>query len=306
VDRLDAMRTFLAVADLGSFAGAARQLRLSSAAATRAVALLEAELGLAVLSRTTRSVRLTEPGSLYAERCRRILADVDDAKRQARGEDAAPRGLLSVTAPVMFGRLHLLPVVEALLARHPALDVRLTLVDRIVHLVEEGFDIALRIGSLNDSSLIAVPLTEVRRVLVATPAYLRKHGEPRAPVDLKAHQIVAFEGVGSTNDWRFGGEAPTGVTMHPRLSVNNADAAIALVLRGQGITRVLSYQVHDELAAGRLKRVLPKHEPVPVGVNLLYQASRRGSPNISAFVGEARRRFAALAGPDDDRQQARR
>jgi DNA-binding transcriptional LysR family regulator len=196
----------------------------------------------------------------------------------------------------MFGRLHLLPIAEALVGRHPGLDIRLTLVDRVVHLVDEGFDIALRIGRLNDSSLVAVPLTEVRRIVVATPAYLRKHGNPRSPVDLKSHRIVAFEGVGSTNDWRFGGEEPTGVTVHPRLSVNNADAAIASVLRGQGITRVLSYQVYDELAAGRLKRVLPKHEPAPVPVNLLYQASRRGSPNISVFVEAARRLFTDLHG----------
>jgi DNA-binding transcriptional LysR family regulator len=297
MDRLDAMRTFLAVADLGSFAGAARKLRLSSAAATRAVALIEEDLGTPVLSRTTRSVRLTERGAVYAERCRRVLAEVDEARSQARGEDAEPRGMLSVTAPVMFGRLHVLPLAEALLAKHPALNVRLTFVDRVTHLVEEGFDLAVRIGTLGDSALVAVPLTEVRRVLVASPDYLRSQGAPAAPADLKAHRIVAFEGVGSTHDWRFGGAKPTGVSVQPRLSVNSADAAIACVLRGGGITRVLSYQVEGELATGRLRRLLQPYEPAPIPVSLLYQASRRGSPNISAFVMLARERFGRVNVP---------
>lgn len=291
MDRLDAMRTFLAVADLGSFAGAARKLRLSSAAATRAVAMLEEDLGTPLLNRTTRSVRPTERGAVYAERCRRVLAEVEEARSQARGEDAQPRGLLSVTAPVMFGRLHVLPMADALVARHPALNLRLTFVDRVTHLVEEGFDLAVRIGALSDSALVAVPLTEVRRVLVASPDYLGSHGTPALPADLKTHRIIAFEGVGSTNDWRFGGTEPTGVSVQPRLSVNSADAAIACALRGGGITRVLSYQVEHELAAGHLRRVLEPCEPAPIPVSLLYQASRRGSPNISAFVMQARERF---------------
>lgn len=294
MDRLDAMRTFLAVADLSSFAAAARKLRLSSAAATRAVALLEGDVGTRLLSRTTRSVRLTERGAIYAQRCRRILSEVDEATSEARGENAEPRGLLSVTAPVVFGRLHVLPIAEALIARHPALNVRLTFIDRVVHLVEEGFDVAVRIGSLSDSALVGVPLGEVRRVLVASPGYVEAHGEPAAPADLKAHAIIAFEGVGSTNDWRFGDRVPTGVVVVPRLSVNNADAAIASALRHRGITRVLSYQVHEDLAAGRLRRLLTDFEPPPIPVTLLYQASGRGSPNIAAFVRGARSRFATF------------
>lgn len=292
MDRLDAMRTFLAVADLGSFAGAARQLRLSSAAATRAVALIEQDLGTPLLSRTTRSVRLTERGAVYAERCRRLLAEFDAARGEARGQDAEPRGLLTVTAPVLFGRLHVMPIAEALLAMHPALHLRLTLVDRVTHLVEEGFDLAVRIGSLADSGLVAVPLSQVRRMLVAAPAYLAAQGEPQQPADLRRHRIVMFEGVGSTNDWRFGPHGEARVTVQPRLSVNSADAAIDSALRGQGITRVLSYQVEPHLAAGRLQAVLTAHEPPPVPVSLLYPASRRGSPNIAAFVREAQRRFA--------------
>jgi DNA-binding transcriptional LysR family regulator len=259
--------------------------------------MIEDDLGTPVLSRTTRSVRLTERGAIYAERCRRVLAEVEEARCQARDEDAEPRGLLSVTAPVMFGRLHVLPLTEALLHKHSALKIRLTFLDRVTHLVEEGFDLAVRIGTLNDSALVAVPLTEVRRVLVASPDYLRSQGTPGSPADLKKHSIVAFEGVGSTNEWRFGGAAPTNVNVQPRLSVNNADAAIGCALHGGGITRVLSYQVADELASGRLCRVLQPHEPAPVPVSLLYPSSRRGSPNITAFVAQARERFGTAAAP---------
>jgi DNA-binding transcriptional LysR family regulator len=293
MDRLDAMRAFLAVADQASFAAASRNLRISAAAATRAVAMLEAELGVALFHRTTRVVRLTEPGALYAEQCRRILAELEAARSLVRGEDAAPRGTLSVTAPVVFGRLHILPIAEALVAAHPELSIRLTFVDRITHLVEEGFDLALRIGALPDSALVAVPLAEVRRVVVASPAYLAARGEPAAPADLRRHAIIAFDGSEATDDWRFPGPGagPISVTVAPRIVVNSADAAIAAALRGQGITRVLSYQVLEAVEDGRLRRLLPAHEPPALPVSLVFQASRRGSPNIGAFVREARARF---------------
>ncbi len=292
MDRLDAMRVFLAVADRGGFAEAARSLRLSPAAATRAVAMLENELALPLFNRTTRSVRLTERGALYAERCRRILADIEDARSAVRGEDAEPRGLLAITAPVLFGRLHVLPIAEALTDAHPDLTIRLVFVDRVTHLVEEGFDIAVRIGTLADSALVAVPVASVRRVLVASPYYLAAHGTPSKPPDLKRHRIVAFEGVGASNEWRFGSDGQMAVTVAPRLSVNSADAAIAAAIRGRGITRALSYQVSDAVAEGRLVRVLPDHEAGDLPVSLVYQASRRGSPNIVAFVRAARAKLA--------------
>lgn len=288
------MRTFLAVADHGSFIEAARQLRLSSAGATRAVAQLEGDLGVTLLRRTTRSVALTERGAIYADRCRRLLADVDEAATLVRGEDAAPRGMLSVTAPVMFGQLHVLPVVEVLAARHPDLTIRLTLVDRVTHLVEEGFDLGVRIGLPADSALVGVPLTRVRRVIVASPAYLALHGAPATPGDLRSHSIIAFEALGTTNEWRLGRDGQTGIALAPRLSVNTAAAAIAAAERGLGITQVLSYQVRDAVAEGRLMRLLPDHEPDPVPATLLYQAGRRASANIRAFVAAARDRFAGL------------
>lgn len=289
MDQLDAMKVFLAVADQGSFAEAARTLRLSPAAVTRAVTGLEANLDLALLYRTTRVVRLTERGSLYAERCRRILRDVEEARSLARGEDAAPHGHLSITAPVLFGRLHVLPAVERVMAAHPALTVRLTLLDRVVHLVEEGFDLAVRIGALVDSALIAVPIGHVRPVVVASPAYVEAHGAPVVPADLKMHHIIGFEGVGATNDWRFGANGRHSVSVSPGLSLNSADAAITSTLRGRGITRALTYQVEDALADGRLVRLLATHEPADVPVNVLYQAARRGNPNIRAFIAEAGR-----------------
>ncbi len=294
MDRLDAMRIFLGVADRESFADAARALRVSAAAASRAVARLEVELGTALLSRTTRSVRLTEQGALFAERCRRILAEVEQAERLVRGENAAPRGILSVTAPVLFGRLHVLPIAEVLLALHPELEIHLTFVDRVTHLVEEGFDLAVRIGALADSALIAIPVAATRRVLVASPAYLAAAGTPASPAELKRHRIVSFEGIDFTNDWRFGADGRTSVTVSPRLSVNAADAALASAIRGNGITRALCYQVADAVADGRLRRLLVDWEPAPMPISLVCQASRRGSPNIAAFVREARQRLKRL------------
>ena len=293
MDRLDAMRAFVTVADLGSFAEAARRLRLSPAAVTRAVALLEDQLGLVLFNRTTRSVRLTERGTLYLETCRQVLADLAHGERRARGEDAAPRGLLTVAAPILFGRLHVLPVIEAVLAAHPALSIRFMLSDRNVHLVEEGIDIAVRIGALADSALRAIKVGEVQRVLVASPAYLKARGQPETPAALARHDLIAFEGLENTNDWRFGAGDRVSVRVEPRLAVNNGDAAIAAAEAGLGITRALSYQVRAALDAGRLMLVLQAHAPASVPISLIYPARRLGSPNLAAFIKAARQRFQA-------------
>ncbi len=290
MDRLTAMEVFRSVATLGSFAGAARALRLSPAAVTRAVAQLEARLGVPLLNRTTRVVRLTEAGAAYLDRCRAILAEIDAAERQAAGQRAAPGGQLSLTAPVVFGRLHVMPAVEAMLAAHPALTVRLVLLDRVTHLLEEGFDAALRIGPLPDSSLIATTLGEVRRVVVASPAYLARAGVPTMPADLRGASVIAFDGLGTATDWRFGGKTATSVTVAPRLTVNTADAAIDAALRGFGITRALSYQVTVAIAEGHLVEVLADHAPDPVPVSVVYLPSRRGSASLAAFIGAMRSR----------------
>jgi DNA-binding transcriptional LysR family regulator len=294
MDRLDAMRAFAAVADLGSFAEAARRLRLSPAAVTRAVAGLEDRLGLVLLNRTTRSVKLTERGVLYVETCKQILADIEAADRRVRGEDAAPRGMMVVAAPLMFGRLHVLPILAGLLSEHRELAVRLMLGDRTVHLVEEGVDVAVRIGELADSALTAFKVGEVRRVLVASPDYLAARGTPATPAELAGHDLIAFEGVEATNDWRFGERESTRVRVEPRLAVNSADAAIAAAESGLGITRTLSYQVHAALAAGRLRLLLERSSPPAMPVNVVYPSRRLGSANVAAFVKAARAHFRTL------------
>lgn len=290
MDRLDTLRAFVTVAGQGSFTAAARQLRLSPSAVTRAVPQLEDQLGLTLISRTTRSLHLTERGRVYLESCREILESLEVAERQVRGEDAAPRGVLKVAAPIVFGRLHVLPIVSTLLDAHAGLAVRLTLSDRNIHLVEEGVDVAVRIGDLADSSLIAASLATVRRVLVASPAYLAAHGAPADPAALAGHRIVAFEALDALDDWRFGDEV---VRLDPRLVVNSADAAIAAAEAGQGITRALSYQVQAAVEAGRLVPLLLDHAPPAVPVSAVYPARRIPSANVAAFVRAARDHFKA-------------
>ena len=295
MDRLDAMRAFVAVASRGSFAGAARHLRLSPTAMTRAVAGLEDELGLALLIRTTRSVRLTDQGAVYLDACRRILDDLDEADRRVRGEAAAPRGLLTVAAPLMFGRLRVLPVVQRLLREHPDLSVRLVLSDRVVRLVEDGIDVAVRLADLPDSAQIAIKVGEVRRVTVASPAYLAARGTPNTPADLANHTIVAFEAAQAQWEWRFGAAEAIGVRIEPRLIVNTADAAVAAVEDGLGITRTVSYQVEASVQAGRLRLILEDVATPPYPVSIVHPAHRLGSANIAAFVRAARDYFRTIS-----------
>lgn len=291
MDRLDAITAFAAIVDHGTFAAAARALRSSPPAMTRAVAALEERLGVRLLHRSTRSVRLTEEGAVYLERCRRILADLRDAEMSAMGAAAEPQGTLVATASQLFGRLHVVPIVASLLAAHPRLRVRLLLVDRPIQLVEEGVDVALRIGALADSALRAIKVGEVRHVMVAAPGYLDRHGTPTAPSDLSSHAIIAFSGISPTDEWRFGTAERSVVHVQPRLVVNTADAALAAAEGGDGIVRVLSYQASEGLAAGRLVRVLGHAEPDPVPVSLQFDAGRASSPNVRAFVNAARVHF---------------
>ncbi len=284
------MRVFIAVARLRSFAEAARKLRLSPSVVTRAIAQLEDQLGLTLLTRTTRSLRLTERGEVYLESCEQILEDVEGAERRVRGENAEPHGRLAVAAPILFGRLHVLPVVNIVLRDHRALSIRLSLSDRNIQLVDEGIDVAIRIGELADSSLIAVKLGEVSRVVVASPGYLKDRGVPNSPIELIRHDIVAFEGIGATDDWRFnpGGDL---VRVEPRLAVNSADTAIAAAEAGAGITRTLSYQVRASVLAGRLVPILKEFAPPASPVSAVYPARRIASANVAVFVKTARHYF---------------
>lgn len=292
MDRMLALRTFVTVATTRSFVEAARTLGISPTAASRGVAGLEESLGVTLLRRTTRSVALTPEGETYLDRCRRALDELDDAARALRGDAAEPRGLLIVTAPVVFGRMHILPIVDRLLRDHPGLDVRLTLTDRVVRLVEEGIDVAVRIADLADSALHAVRLTEVRRVLVASPHYLKGRGVPASAAELGDHDLVGFDNFTRNGEWRLGPSGDEVVRCEPRLMTNSVEAAIDAAISGLGIARVLDYQVAQHVAAGRLRYVLAALDPPPVPVSLVYQANRLRSPNTRALIDAARRHFA--------------
>lgn len=294
MDRLDILRTFVAVADRRSFVEAARHLRMSPAAASRAIAALEDELGVAVFRRTTRSVALTEAGAAYLERCRPALREIEDAGRAVRGEAADPHGVLAVTAPVVFGRMHIAPVLADLLRAYPRLKVTLTLTDRNVRVIEEGIDVAVRIGELSDSSLIARQVTHVRHVLVASPGYLAAHPAPQSPAELKIHSLVVLDSMTPNGEWRFDASRAKPVKITPRLQVNDVATAIEAAVGGLGIARLLSYQVNDHIAAGRLARVLENFATAPAPVTLLYAASRQAAANVGSFVAAAGRYFHRL------------
>ena len=292
MDNLEAIRIFVSVAAHGSFTEAARRMRLSPSVVTRSVAHIEERLGIMLLNRTTRSVQLTERGQIYLEDCKRILEDFEMAERRVRGEDAKPRGTLRVMAPVLFGRLYVLTIVNGLLREHPALSIHLTLSDRNVHLYEEGVDVAVRVGELADSSLIAVRLGVATPVLVASPEYLERRGVLASPAALSSHDIILFEGIGAINEWAFGADRKT-IRVEPRLIVNGADAAINAAEAGVGIARTLSYQVWDAVRAGRLTLVLQEFVPPSLPVSIAYQARRIASANVAVFVKAMRDQFNA-------------
>lgn len=285
MDRLDAMAAFVAVADLRGFAPAARRLRLSASAITRAVASLEEHLGARLLQRTTRSVALTDSGTRYLERARRILADLAEAESAAQAERAAPTGRLVVAAPNVFGRLHVAPALSAFLARHPAVRGELTLADRVVNLVEDGVDLAVRIGSLDDSGLVARTVGATRRVVVASPDYLARRGEPRSPDDLAGHDVVQCTALDPTPAWhlRVGGDERR-VEFRAAFVTNSADAAIVHATLSGGLARVLAYQVVDAVRAGALRVVLAGCEPAPVPIHLVYPSTRLLSAKVRAFI----------------------
>jgi DNA-binding transcriptional LysR family regulator len=285
MDRFQRMAVFVAVAEREGFAGAARQLGLSPPAVTRAVAALEAQLGVRLLVRTTRHVRLTDAGARYLEDCRRILADVAEADATAAGLGATPRGRLVVTAPVVFGRLHVVPAIVAYLAQYPEVDVTAIFLDRVVNLLDEGIDVGIRIAHLPDSSLRAVAAGEVVSQLVAAPAYLKRRGRPAHPRDLATHTLIVASPTTPVGEWRFRESGTALATkIRPRFTVNSNEAAIDAATAGFGITRVLSYQVAAHLAAGTLRTVLDGFAPPPVPVHVVHQEGRRVSAKVRTFV----------------------
>ena len=290
MDRLQTLEMFVAVAGEGGFAAAARKLGSSPPAVTRGIAALEARLGTALFHRSTRAVALTDAGAAFLGEARRLLAELADAERAVRGVQADPRGQLYLTAPVMFGRLHVLPVVDALLVEHGELMVRMMLIDRNVRIVEEGIDVAVRIGPLADSSLKAVRVGAVRQMLVASPAYLARRGAPATIADLSGHDIVGMEGPRTTNEWQLA-SGRWRFDRRPRLSVNTVDAAMAAAEAGRGIANLLSYQVAGAVDAGRLVALLPHEVPPPLPVHLLFEPSRAALPSVRRFVDAMKMRL---------------
>lgn len=285
MDRIHAMQAFVAVADLQGFAPAARKLRLSPSAVTRLVAALEDRLGVRLLQRTTRSVTMTDVGARYLERARRILADVEEAELAAEGERTRPSGKLVVSAPVGFGRLHVSPVMAGYLQRYGDVSAELRLEDRVVNLVEDGIDLAVRIGFLADSSLVARHVGAMRRIVVASPAYLKRHGEPTRPAEIAGHQIIQFGTAAAIGEWRFAdGEDEVRLDIAPRFSCNVADAAIEYAEQGGGLTRVLAYQAADALKRGTLRIVLQKFEQPALPIHIVYPTSRLLSAKVRAFI----------------------
>ena len=285
MDRLESMSVLIAVVDAGSLSAAARKLGMPLANVSRKVSELEAHLNTRLLHRTTRKLSLTEAGGSYVAACRRILEEIGEAERTATGEYAAPRGKLVVTASVVYGRLHVVPVVAEFLAQFPEIDVSLVLTDRVVHLMDEQIDVAVRIGDLPDSAFMATRVGSVRRVVCASPDYLRKHGAPAAPGDLSAHDCISFEVLESRRAWDFGsGKAEVWVPVHSRLAVNTAEAAIDAAKLGVGLVRVLSYQVADAIRAQQLSVVLDAFEAAPMPVSLVHKGQTPLPLKLRAFI----------------------
>jgi DNA-binding transcriptional LysR family regulator len=296
MDRLDDLALYLSIVDAGSLAGAARRTRRSPPSVTRRLNELERRLGVRLLERNTRRLALTDAGRRLTEHARNLLADFDNAMRDITGEAAAPRGLLRLSAPLLFGRRHVTPIVLAYLAAYPTVTASLSLDDRPVDLIEEGVDVALRIAQLDDSSLVARRVGTVRRLFVASPGYLARKGTPRRPQDLAGHDIVLFVNHANTADWRFVDRSRQDVTVRvvARFQINRAEAAIAAARDGHGILSVLSYQVAAELADGSLVRVLRPFERPPIPVQLVVPTARLMPPRVRTFLDFALPRLSAL------------
>ncbi len=285
MDRLHLMSVFVAVAQEESFARAARKLHMSPPAVTRAIATLEHRLRVKLLTRTTRFVRATEVGLRYLEQARRVIAVADEADAVATGLHALPAGNISITAPVLFGQMYVMPHMLEYLRRYPDVSASAYFLDRVVNLLEEGIDVGVRIGALADSTFRAIGVGHVRRVTCAAPSYLEKRGIPRLPSDLGQHDIIAATGASAGLEWKFfNGKKPTQVRVIPRLAVTSNQAAIQAAAQGFGVTRLLSYQIEPLVAAGELRIVLAKYESPPLPIHVMHAEGRQPSAKIRTFV----------------------
>ncbi len=293
MDRFEAMATLITAVDGGSLSAASRQLGMPLATVSRKVSELETHLRTRLVVRTSRKLLLTEAGRSYVAAARRILEDVEEAERAASGEYRAPRGHLTITAPINFGRMHVEPVVLAFLQAYPEIDARLVLADHVVNLVDDHVDAAVRVGRLPDSAMVATRLGAVGWVMCASPDYLAARGIPETLEALARHDCVMFEGLYANTVWHFGRSRQATVSILPRFAVNTADAAIAAAIAGTGITRVLSYQVADAVAAGKLRLILQAFEPEPLPVHLVYPAQSLLPLKLRAFLDFAAPRLKA-------------
>jgi DNA-binding transcriptional LysR family regulator len=291
MDRLESMSVFVAVVAAGSFSAASRQLRMPLPTVSRKVAEIESHLNAKLLVRSTRKLVLTEAGQAYVEDCKRILEAVTEAERGASGQYNAPQGELSITAPIVFGRLHVVPVVTEFLRAYARVDARLLLIDRPLNLIEDRLDLAVRVGSLPDSRLVASKVGQIRRVVCASPSYLEERGTPKTPQDLLKHECVTFAGLADAGSWTFRDHET--VRVRSRLTTSTAEAAIDATLAGIGLTCTLSYQIAESVKAGRLVVVLRKFEPAPLPVSLLYVQESRITAKLRAFVDFAAPRLRA-------------
>jgi DNA-binding transcriptional LysR family regulator len=301
MDKLRAMTAFVAIADRGSLTAAADSLGTSLPSVVRTLAALERELGARLLTRTTRRIALTEEGRDYLERARRVLAQVEEAEAALTARQVTPQGRIALTSSVMFGRLHVAPLLAQFLEAYPKVQGELLLLDRVVNLLEEGMDLGVRIGHLADSSLVAIPVGETRRVICASPAYLRRAGTPAAPEDLAAHACIRFTGLHAGSEWEFRDAGkPLRVAVEGPLVTNQVDAALDAALNGLGCGMFLCYQVRAAVAAGRLRYLLRDHEPPPLPIHVVYPRGRLMSARVRALldwlVPRLRRRLAPQAG----------
>ena len=294
MDRFNELRVFVAVADHGGLARAANALRSSPPAVTRTIAALEERLGVRLFERTTRSLRLTEPGAGFLEDARRLLGELEDAEQNIAGQANVPSGHLTVTASLTFGRAMLQPIMLEFIDANPRINVSMLLLDRVVDLIDEGFDLAVRIANLPDSSLVSRHVGEVSRLLVASPSYLARRGQPATPDDLLLHTIIALPALMPNHEWRYAKAGkPARLKLPVRLEINDAHACIDAAEQGKGITIALSYMVRDAIREGRLVPVLPGYAQAPVPVNIVYAQRRLMMPKVRAFIDFAAPRLAA-------------
>ena len=292
MDKFAAMTTFVRIVEKGSLTAAANALNTSLPTVVRVLATLERQLGVSLLNRTTRRIHLTDEGAQYLDRCRAILSEVQDAEAELSFSQAEPQGRLTVTASVLFGRRYVAPIVSEFIRRHQNVNVEMLFVDRVVNMVEEGIDVAVRIGHLKDSSLVAIQVGQVRRVVCASPQYLRRHGIPRTPEGVRAHRCVRHIGLSPRNEWNFRvGRRGTTVPITCAIVCNEIDSTLNACMSGLGLGMFLSYQTAPYRKSNKIRYVLEEFETEPVPVQITYPHTRRLSTTVRAFVDECVRKL---------------